>query len=87
MHFLRMTSLCAALACAASLAQVNPPPLPAGSDRVKVAPGLQESERRHTRAPRNLPRRDFDVDDERPLPPPAAQAASAPCAAGRSRTC
>jgi hypothetical protein len=41
----------AACSCGVSLAQVTPPPLPAGSERVAPLAGLQEAERkRYTRA-------------------------------------
>jgi hypothetical protein len=59
----------AALLCTAVQAQVAPPPLPAGSDLVKVEPGLDDKERkRHIRAHHHKGhhKRDYTRDDSLP---------------------
>jgi hypothetical protein len=70
--FARFLVLAAATcSCGLSLAQVTPPPLPAGSDRVAPLAGLQEAERkRYVRAHHHkfLHKKDATANTTPPVP-------------------
>ena len=72
----RVTASVLALAFASQLAladSVRRPPLPPGSEKVRVEPGLQESERKKQHRQDNLKpgqqHKDFNVDDSDPTRP------------------